>query len=225
MANFVEYKQKSIGQDGTYASSTDVCCWHCTFPFDGVPKTCPVRYVSVRNTWTVVGVFCSWACCKSWQQIRAPYNTPIQRMWLIQLAREKFGYKGSIVHPAPDPWIMKKFGGELSIEEFRALSDANEPCETLHPPLLPACMASVRGHTSAVTRNLAATRNDLKEIENESTDISQKGLYEKYIKEKPTKKKSSPSDEKSAKPKKKQVRAKKTSARGNLTGFMKRNED
>ena len=250
MATFIEYKQDSIGQGDTYASSTDACCWHCTFPFQGVPKACPVRFVSVRNTWTVVGVFCSWECTKSWQQIRAPYNTPIQRMWLIHLAREKFGYNKSIIYPAPgkssnitldissfllsntlshyntDPWILKRFGGTLSIEEFRALSDANEPCETLHPPLLPACMAIVRGNTSGVTRNLAATRNDLKAEENDKTEVvSQKGLYEKFINEKPQKKKKSPEQSTTSKPKKKQGRAKNTSARGNLTGFMKRTDD
>jgi len=156
--NFIEYKQTLInGKD--YQKKTDCCCWHCAHSFDGIPKCVPVRYVKVHNTWSVVGIFCSWACAKSWQTVRAPYNTPIQRMYLLQMAKEKFGYTQNIIHAAPEPWILQKFGGNKTIEEFRALS-GEIPTETIHPPLLPACMAIIQGNTNEVIRQLAATRND-----------------------------------------------------------------
>ena len=72
--NFLEYRSCII-QDGAYAKSTKVCCWHCTEPFEGVPATVPIRYVKNQQTWEVVGVFCSWPCAKTWQMTRPAYNS------------------------------------------------------------------------------------------------------------------------------------------------------
>lgn len=227
--NFVEYQQTCLTAHGKVVQATGAACWHCTFSFDGPPKMVPVRYVQIKNTWTTVGAFCSWSCAKAWQQIRAPYNTPIQRMWLVQLAKQNFGYDKNIIHPAPDPWILKRFGGTLTIQEFRSLS-GSEPCETLHPPLLPACMAIVHGSVLGATRKISATRNDKAATTKteDGHDTSQKGLYEKFLNK--SQDKNTPTPESRCPPvlekksTKKKPGRKKTNVRGSLSNFMKRND-
>ena len=179
--NFLEYRSCTI-VDGVYAKSTKVCCWHCTEPFEGVPATVPIRYVKNQQTWEVVGVFCSWPCAKTWQMTRPAYNSPIQRMWLLEMARKKFGYTRRTIHPAPDAWVLKKFGGELTIEEFRDYTGKHEPCETILPPLLPTVMAVVQGEVSDVLRRLSVTQNNVVKKKKEK---DKKGILHDYLKDNP----------------------------------------
>ena len=181
---FIEYKQSIVDANGKIAPTTNISCWHCTYPFKGTPKTVPVSYNKSKQTFEVVGVFCSWGCAKTWMSTRVEYNTPIKRMWLYEMARRHYGYNNNVIYPAPDPWVLKRFGGSMTIEEFRELSK-NDYCETIRPPLLPACMAFVHGETSDVTRSLAATRND-KEKENDGKNKSnsnKKGIYHSFLEE------------------------------------------
>lgn len=223
MSEFIEYKHSIIKHNLSYPQETDIACWHCSFPFEGVPRCVPVRYVKVHQSWTVVGNFCSWSCAKAWQSTRPPYNTPIQRMWLMEMAIKRFGYTHRTIEAAPDPWILKRFGGEKTIEEFRQICTNNDmPCETIGPPLLPACMAFVKGKTNDVIRNLSATRNDLN---NEKTQNSKKGIYHEFLKnvepKKVEKKKSSTPKKRSSTRLKKNSGGKRTS----LSSFMMRNDN
>ena len=218
--NFIEYKQTLLDAKGDYKKKTECACWHCAHTFEGIPKCVPVRYVKVQNTWSVVGIFCSWACAKAWQTVRSPYNTPIQRMYLLQMAKEKFGYPKCIIHPAPEPWILKYFGGTKTIEEFRAMS-GEIPTETIHPPLLPACMAIVQGTTNDVIRQLSATRNDKNATG--KNDLRQKkgGVYDDFLK-----KNSSSTTIEKKEPRKKRSSTKKAATKGgkatSLSSFMMR---
>ena len=128
-------------------------------PFEGVPATVPIRYVKNQQTWEVVGVFCSWPCAKTWQMTRPAYNSPIQRMWLLEMARKKFGYAHRTIHPAPDAWVLKKFGGDLTVEEFREYTEHDRARRS--PPLLPTVMAVVRGEVSDVLGRLSVTQNNV----------------------------------------------------------------
>ena len=221
---FIEYKQSILSPNNKLVRSTDIVCWHCTHPFKNTPKSVPVNYNKSKQTFEVVGVFCSWGCAKTWMSTRVEYNTPIKRMWLYEMARKHYGYDKDVIYPAPDPWVLKKFGGSLSIEEFREMSkmDYNE---TIHPPLLPACMAFVHGTTSSVTRSLAATRNDEGEKKEQSTS-KKKGIYHNFLTEQEKTQQSVESKTKKVakkKEKKKEAPIAKRRTRSSLQTFMKRN--
>ena len=140
------------------------------------------------------------------------------------MARKHYGYDEDVIYPAPDPWVLKKFGGSLSIEEFRQMSkmDYNE---TIHPPLLPACMAFVHGTTSNVTRSLAATRNDEGVKKEQSSSGEKEGMYHNFLSEQEVKGQSSVENKIKVVAKKKEKKDPpivKRRTRSSLQTFMKR---
>lgn len=222
---FIEYKQSILSSTNDVVKSTNIACWHCTHTFKHAPKTVPVNYNKTKHTFEVVGVFCSWGCAKTWMSTRVEYNTPIKRMWLYEMARKHYGYDEDVIYPAPDPWVLKKFGGSLSIEEFRQMSkmDYNE---TIRPPLLPACMAFVHGTTSKVTRSLAATRNDEGVKKEQSGSNEKEGMYHNFLSEQEVKGQSCSVENKTKvvakKKEKKDPPIVKRRLRSSLQTFMKR---
>ena len=95
---------------------------------------------------------------------------------------KKFGYTRRSIHPAPDAWVLKKFGGELTIDEFRDYTGKHEPCETILPPLLPTVMAVVQGEVSDVLRRLSVTQNNVVKKKKEK---DKKGILHDYLKDNP----------------------------------------
>jgi len=163
-------------------------CWHCTYPIENYGCSVPIKYDKKTKKYECIGCFCSWECAKAWQQTRSEYNTPIQRMWLFQMAVSLFGYTEAVIYPAPDPWILTKFGGTVTIEEFHSFRGTK--CETIHPPLLPArmtqtSMAVVFGTTSDAIRNISATCNDDDDIKEQRLP-EKEGQYHQYLKSVPT---------------------------------------
>lgn len=202
-------------------------CWHCTYPIENYGCSVPIKYDKKTKKYECIGCFCSWECAKAWQQTRSEYNTPIQRMWLFQMAVALFGFEEDVIYPAPDPWILTKFGGTVTIDEFHSFR--GKKCETIHPPLLPArmtqtSMAVVFGTTSDAIRNISATCND--DDIKEQRLPEKEGQYHQYLKSVPTTK------DRRKKRKKEEVATTTTSSgkkpktgkkKNSLGAFMKRN--
>lgn len=182
----IEYTHELIvGKGGTWAehwSPGDVhVCWQDGCEFDWFPVPVPTGYDETRRTYTVFGTFCCWQCAKRWQMDNPSFNSPIARCWLATMAKEFFGYKHDVITPAPKRWVL--LSKQMTIDEYRTHCGANVPCETVHPPLLPACMAHVSGRTSAVLESIYTTRNN-ESIGNHDTNSSTSppvSIYEKYL--------------------------------------------
>ena len=96
---------------------TQVACWNCTFPFDGIPIATP-RRIDVRTRILVgcYGVFCSFNCAKrhlleksnSWQQLQL----------LTYLHKKVLGNVVKI-SAAPPSQVLDRFGGYMTIDEYR----------------------------------------------------------------------------------------------------------
>jgi hypothetical protein len=97
---------------------TMVCFWCCHSIVDK-EFGMPLRYDSIHNSFTLYGCFCSLECA-------AAHNFSVHmgsdRAWeihsWIQLIARRYGYAGR-VRPAPSKFLLKLFGGPLTIEEFR----------------------------------------------------------------------------------------------------------
>jgi len=183
-----EYCHNLLDASGKWASQWqegDVhTCWYDGHPFDWFPVPVPTSYDEVRRTYRVFGTFCCFQCAKAWQISNPSFNTPISRAWLAVMAKEYFGYKKSVIHPSPEKWVL--LSNQLNIDEFRAQCDSNIPTETVHPPLLPACMASISGNTSKVLASICTTRNNetlAGDEETEKPSTQKISVYEKYLSE------------------------------------------
>lgn len=121
-----------------WPSQTDIACWHCTYPFEWCPVPIPTAYNPNTGEFTPFGVFCSLECAKRYILQHPSSSSPSEMKNLSIMAREVFGYTRCI-HPAPVHYALRRFGGYMTIEEFRARSGRVEV--TAHtPPFLNSTM-------------------------------------------------------------------------------------
>lgn len=111
--------------------NTDVWCWWCCHQFDSRPLAIPIQYDSIKDKFLLMGVFCSFSCCKAYTLSSQIYNKPIITSNIkIMAKRMGINYNERIV-PAPPRQILKVFGGDLTIEQFRSMSTHKIAISTL----------------------------------------------------------------------------------------------
>lgn len=120
------------------------CYWDC-HPFDTTPFGIPIKYKN--NKFHVFGCFCSLECATAYNFYNLNQN--IDNAWenynLINMLSNDISYKTS-VNPAIDRRCLQAFGGNLTIEDFRHLSQSNTTYNVLSFP-----MVSVVEHVEEVT--------------------------------------------------------------------------
>ena len=99
--------------------NTSICHW-CCHPIVSQKFGMPINFDSVHNIFHVYGQFCSLPCAAAYN---ASTHMGSDRMWDIHSWIQMMGqvYQHPLpVRPAPSRYVLKMFGGPLSIEEFRA---------------------------------------------------------------------------------------------------------
>lgn len=116
---------------------TEVHCWWCCHGFTNQPCGIPVRYVD--NVFHVQGVFCSFSCACAYLVNEAQNR---DQMWssysLLHLLCRKALNQSSVskIHMAPPRQALQKFGGFLSIDEFRqSFGQTDKQYKLLLPPM------------------------------------------------------------------------------------------
>ena len=117
--------------DGTEAwpTSTDLCCWHCCHAFDGPPVPLPVSHDPATDTFIVTGTFCSFSCAKAYNSDNMKRH--VSTMHLLTLLKKRATGKLGGIAPAPPRRMLSMFGGQMSIDEFRARGETGECCSFL----------------------------------------------------------------------------------------------
>jgi len=99
---------------------SDVKCWWCCHHFTSLPIGMPVQYIHDIQKFAVRGIFCSFACMLVY------FNTTknkINKKYLINFLYKKLtGFNKLLFKEAPPRYVLKEFGGTLTIEQFRNLS-------------------------------------------------------------------------------------------------------
>lgn len=115
---------------------TDVCCWWCTEKFDTLPVFIPDRYTN--NNYYVFGCFCSFSCALSYNLELSDYRTSIRSSLIKKMYNIIVDKKNNDIPLAPKRELLKKFGGILSIDEFR---NSETLCKKEYkmsiPPIIP----------------------------------------------------------------------------------------
>jgi len=102
-------------------SDNHSACFWCTYEFDNLPIYIPKHFI--RNSYEVYGCFCSPECsCAYLMNEHIDFATKFERYHLLNNIYGKiYNYKQNI-KPAPSPhYTLKKFNGNLSIQEYRSL--------------------------------------------------------------------------------------------------------
>lgn len=134
VAGFFEILGKFINNtDWLY--QTDVCCWWCCHKFDTVPLGLPVHYSESDKKFRVKGVFCSFSCLMAYKNDNP---TKYTNDYLIKLLYKKITGElklSSNIIMAPPRASLQMFGGKLTIEEFRNMSNENKILKMVEYPM------------------------------------------------------------------------------------------
>lgn len=95
---------------------TNICCMYDSCKMKCKPVFLPDKYLN--KTFYIIGWFCSINCALSYN-LKLNDNKVNERINLLYYLYEIHNDK---IIPAPDILLLKKYGGNLSIEEFRKLN-------------------------------------------------------------------------------------------------------
>ncbi len=96
-------------------------CFWCTYDFDNPPVYIPKHFI--KDTYHVYGCFCSPECATAYlMEENLDSSTRFERYHLINHIYSKIYNYTKNIKPAPNPYYMlNKYYGNLSIQEYRAL--------------------------------------------------------------------------------------------------------
>lgn len=98
-------------------TKTDLCCWWCTYQFDTFPVYLPTKFNHKTQIFDVKGLFCSFECSLAYSMRIERNNNPFLVNYLHKMILKSKGIGN--IRCAPPKEILQKFGGPISIEEFR----------------------------------------------------------------------------------------------------------
>ena len=139
-----------------------ICCWWCCHAFDGEPLQMPYSYDNLRNKFVTEGHFCSWSCVKSYALDKYGINRGSIICGNIIIMRKKmYNIVGPVVI-APKRHRLKMFGGDLSIDDFRAnrTIDRIKPLEIKTETAVERLIPMVSGTRKMSQINNASGTND-----------------------------------------------------------------
>lgn len=133
---------------GTELSNTYSCFW-CRNRFDNLPIGCPIKHIpdnieysydSIINSKTYKineatgssryitdGAFCSFNCCMTYiEDNRTNVLYRHSKQLLLKMYNDMFNTKTTSISAAPHWRILKEYGGNLEIDDFRASFDRME---------------------------------------------------------------------------------------------------
>jgi len=181
------------------------CCFHCVEKFETPPRFIPICRSSNSTNYRLFGNFCSWACAFRYildNPTRIGGNAQMCAVWLCDLART-MGEKKPII-PAPPQLALRKFGGPLSIEQFKTYM--GEKIVLLQKPFLPCetgiQLSYIPGKLTDIRRSgLVSDVPSSSDAEKERTGV---GYYRNWIATKKTQRRDN--EEKSVMPQAKKAK-------------------
>lgn len=130
--------------DKTYPKSTNVSCWWCCYPFETSPIGVPCK--QENNIFYVIGCFCSFNCAYSFIKqpdyfvsklfIKLPNSIDLLNMY-VQITGDTDISLKNFFMPAPSRFVLDKFGGKLTIDEYRKCFKNNTTYNIIATPMLP----------------------------------------------------------------------------------------
>ena len=103
-----------VFSSGKEIEKTDILCYHCCHKFTNKPFYIPSDYCPKLNRYKLFGNFCSPNCAKAYALDSRVLNKNIH---LISCFYSKY-INTRFIKPAPPKYMLKCFGGPLTIEQY-----------------------------------------------------------------------------------------------------------
>lgn len=125
--NIYHYKEFVDNNDNEWPRSTNIACMWCTYPFDGVPIPMPYKFDDKRKRFKVYGIYCSFGCCKARSFAMNDQSCWRRSSLISYVFKQMYGHMPlDGIKVAPDRECLIKYGGTMTIEEFREASSNGE---------------------------------------------------------------------------------------------------
>lgn len=119
-----------------YPNKTDVYCWWCCHDFSTHPIGVPLKYDAVNDVFKVIGCFCSFNCAYAHiKKEKLKVQMCDLKFMYEKLSGAEFSSDTWNLTPAPEKYILKRFGGPLTIEEYRSSFDNH--FDIMYTPMIP----------------------------------------------------------------------------------------
>ena len=114
--------------------STEVACWNCTFAFDAIPIAIPEKLDRATGRLSgCFGVFCSFNCARR-HCLQTNGHSGMQKIQLLSDLHRKLLGNFVRIKPAPPFQVLARFGGYMSIDEYRKDFVTLPPSEKMLDP-------------------------------------------------------------------------------------------
>jgi len=133
-------------------------CWWCKHRFNSPRLTLPEQYYN--ETFYCIGNYCSWECMKAYN-IDINDNYIWKRESLINLMYYLTYGSFKEIKPASSWLILKDYGGNLSIVDFRkSFEIINNDYVVLHPPLISRQMQIEESYKKNISTGVVVNKLD-----------------------------------------------------------------
>lgn len=149
-------------------------CFWCTYDFDNPPIYIPKYYI--KNTYHVYGCFCSPECGTAYlMKENLDSSTRFERYYLLNFIYSKIYDYTTSIKPAPNPeYMLDKFYGNLTIQEYRSLFKndrlflvVDKPLTRILPELHEDNDDFIISNKSIPSNNYQIKKNNKKEVKKE----------------------------------------------------------
>jgi len=129
-----EYYQNNYNLNNINNNS---CCFWCCHTIENNIYGMPYNYDPINDTFFILGSYCSLQCANAYN---FSVNCGSDKVWeinsWIQMIGKRCGFK-NLIRPAPSKYLLKMFGGTMTIEEFRNSHLNNDKTYILNiPPMI-----------------------------------------------------------------------------------------
>ena len=114
--NYSEALLKEFNNINKWPESTSIHCWWCAHSFSSVPCSIPEKIID--NDFIVYGNYCSPECAAAYLFNNNKRGNISEKLSLLHLLYKDI-YQDKSIEQAYPREVLQKFGGPLSIEEFR----------------------------------------------------------------------------------------------------------
>lgn len=125
------YEANKKNENVSGKQKTGNVCWNCCHEFDSIITGIPIKQVD--GIFYTYGDFCSLECCSryAFEYFKDDYWEILSN---INLYNHEIYGKFTPIEMAPSKLVLKKFGGDLDINEYRTKKNIHE---IQLPPILP----------------------------------------------------------------------------------------
>ena len=111
-------------------------CWNCCHTIESINISIPLKYIN--NIFYIYGNFCSYECGGRYILDHNNDKCKWEYYSLLHLYNNICNHTiGEKITPAPNRLLLKDFGGDMDIQEYRDKFKINHMCDIYLPPIVP----------------------------------------------------------------------------------------